>query len=355
MSSQSTLQIDRGRRLQELAGEWDALVDRLGAPPWVRPGWISAWWGSYGAEGLEPIAVRRAGELVGLAPVVRARGRVSSPTNWHSPSFTLLAADPVAGRALVEALFEGTPRRVSVGFLPTDDPSLADLRSTAAVRGYRARERFLQRSPYVELAGSLEQYLAGLDRHQVKETLRRRRRLAGLGELTFSVEDGRVGLDRLLAEGLLVEASGWKGEQGTAIQSRPETLRLYGDVARWAAGRGSLRLAFLRLDGRAIAFELALEEGGVVYAIKAGFDVEFRRFGPGALITYEQIARAFALGLRRYELLGSDEPYKLVWAREARDHVAFDGFAPSVAGRLEWVGETYGRRIAGRARTLLRR
>jgi CelD/BcsL family acetyltransferase involved in cellulose biosynthesis len=226
------------------------------------------------------------------------------------------------------------------------------VRAAASGAGYRLLERVGERSPYVAVSGSFDEYLATLDRHHVKETLRRRRRLGEEGRLEFSVEDGRERVDELLAEGWPVEGSGWKRESGTAVDSRPETLAFYTEVARWAAGRGILRLAFLRLDGRAIAFELALEDASVYAILKGGFDVELRRYGPGALIAYEQLARAFGLGLRRFEFLGTDEPYKTAWTPTAHEQRIVQAFAPTAAGFAERTAYAYGRPLA---RRLLRR
>src|SRR5207253_4308850 len=117
----------------------------------------------------------------------------------------------------------------------------------------RARHRLLvrtqQRSPYVVIGGDWDAFCESLDRKEVKEIRRRRRRLEEQGETRFDVEDGSERLDSLLDEWLQVEASGWKGRTGTAVASDPGTLEFYRAIARWAAGRGSLRLAFLRLDG----------------------------------------------------------------------------------------------------------
>jgi CelD/BcsL family acetyltransferase involved in cellulose biosynthesis len=142
------------------------------------------------------------------------------------------------------------------------------------------------------------------------------------------------------------EASGWKRESGTAVDSEPDTLAFYTEVARWAAGRGILRLAFLRLDGRAIAFELALEDHGVYAILKGGFDVELRKFGPGGLITHDELARAFELGLRRYEFLGTDEAYKTVWAPATHERLVLQAFAPSPAGKAEQAAYAWGRPLA---------
>jgi CelD/BcsL family acetyltransferase involved in cellulose biosynthesis len=332
-----------------LAEEWDALADRTGSAPWARPGWVDAWWRAFGAGELEILTTRSGDELTGVLPVVRRNGRVAAAANWHSPEAPAVTADADAAAELGRQLF-GKAR--SVTLRPAPDAQLEALRSAALAAGYSVLERPDERSPYVELSGSFDDYLATLDRHHVKETLRRRRRLEELGVVEFSVEDGSERLDALLAEGWPVEASGWKRESGTAIDSQPDTLGFYTEVARWAAARGILRLAFLRLDGRAIGFELALEENSVYAILKGGFDIELRKYGPGGLITRDQLARAFELGLTRYEFLGTDEAYKTVWTPAVHERRVLQAFARTPAGMLERAAYVHGRPLAKR---LLRR
>jgi CelD/BcsL family acetyltransferase involved in cellulose biosynthesis len=275
---------------------------------------------------------------------------VSALWNWHSPEAPIAAEGDEAAEALAGKLFAGRPRSVSLRHLP--DYAVAPFRAEAVATRYSVIERPGERAPFVDVGGSFDDYLASLDRHHVKETLRRGRRLGDEGTVEFVVEDGSERLDELLAEGWPVEASGWKRESGTAIDSEPATLAFYTEIARWAAARGILRLAFLRLDGRAIAFELALEDHGVYAILKGGFDVELRKFGPGGLITHDQLARAFELGLTRYEFLGTDEPYKTVWTPAVHERRVLQAFAPTPAGRAEQAAYRYGRPLAKR---LLRR
>jgi CelD/BcsL family acetyltransferase involved in cellulose biosynthesis len=329
-----------------LAEEWDALADRARSAPWTRPGWVSAWWRAFGEGALEIVTDRADdGTLSGALAVARKSGRVTGAANWHSPALPIVTADGAAAARLGAGLFR---KARSVTLRPAPEAELEAMRAAAADAGYTLLERVAERSPYVDVRGSFEDYLATLDRHHVKETLRRRRRLGELGRVEFSVEDGSERLDELLSEGWPVEASGWKRESGTAVDSRPETLAFYTEIARWAAGRGILRLAFLRLDGRAVAFELALEEHGVYAILKGGFDVELRRFGPGGLITHDQLERAFALDLTRYEFLGTDEPYKTVWTSTAHERLVLQAFARTPTGLLERTAYTYGRPLAKR-------
>jgi CelD/BcsL family acetyltransferase involved in cellulose biosynthesis len=211
------------------------------------------------------------------------------------------------------------------------------------------------RSPYLTLSGSYDDYLGTLDRKHVKELRRLRRRLEEQGQVTFDVADGSEDLDELLAAGFRIEVSGWKTAAGSAIASRPETLRFYREIARWAALRGWLRLGFLRVGGTPVAVELALEQDGVFYALKGGYDPQFRSFGPGMLITQEVLVRAFGLGLRRYEFLGAPEGYKLRWTSTTRELVTFHAFGRSPLGQAERAVWRVGRPLAKKMLALRRR
>jgi CelD/BcsL family acetyltransferase involved in cellulose biosynthesis len=304
---------------------------------------VEAWWTAFGSGDFDVLtAYSSDGRLAGVLPVARRRGRVEALVNWHSPEAPLVGDSA----ALAGKLFAGRPRSAMLRYVPAE--ALGAVRAAAVEARYRLLERVAERSPYVEISGSFEDYLGTLDRHHVKETLRRRRRLEGEGKVEFGVEDGRERLDEFLAEGWPVEASGWKRESGTAVDSQPETLAFYTEIGRWAAGRGILRLAFLRLDGRPIAFELALEDNGVYAILKGGFDAELRKFGPGGLITYDELQRAFELGLRRYEFLGTDETYKTVWTPAAHERRVFQAFAPTPLGAAERTAYTYGRPLLKR-------
>ena len=48
-------------------------------------------------------------------------------------------------------------------------------------------------------------------------------------------------------------------------------------MARWAAAKGWLRLAFLRLDGKPLAFDFGLNDGNTLYSLKTGYDEAYRR------------------------------------------------------------------------------
>jgi CelD/BcsL family acetyltransferase involved in cellulose biosynthesis len=330
---------------------WDRLADRTGAVPFLRPGWIEAWWRAFGAGRLEVLREEEAGRVRALLPVRHRHGAVSSPSTWHSPGFGLLREDRAAGLALLDELFARHPAQVSLGFLGALGPGLDELAEAADKAGYRCLQRTLERSPFVTVDGDWEGYERSLDRNMRSDLRRCRRRLEELGRVVLDVEHDTAHLDEALA----VEGLGWKRKAGTAIVSAPQTARFYTEVARWAAASGRLRLIFLRVDGRPVAFHLALEDDRTYFPLKGGFDPAFHAQSPGRLLIHATLERAFAVGLRRYEFLGGSDAYKLRWATEAYDRVLFQAFAPDPAGRTRWAAFAYGRPLAKRAVDELRR
>jgi CelD/BcsL family acetyltransferase involved in cellulose biosynthesis len=340
--------------LEQIRGEWDALADELGAPPFLRPGWIAAWWRAFGDGRLEVLAARRAGDLVAVLPVVHRRGTTSSPSNWHTPTFGPLYAESSSAAAILEELFARQSHLVSISFLSSVEPHLHELRAAAKKAGYRVSVRLLQRSPAVVVREDWSAFERSLSRNLRGDLGRCRRRLDELGSVTIEVTEGPAGLDARLAEAFALERSGWKDRRRTAIASRPETASFYTEIARWAARRGSLRLIFLRLSDRPIAFHLALEDGGVYFPLKGGFDAAFGAYSPGKLIIRATLERAFAVGLERYEFLGDNDDYKRRWATAECERMLFQAFAPSLLGRANRAAFVYGRPLAKSALQTLR-
>lgn len=340
--------------LDAVAPDWERLADSVQASPFLHPGFVQTWWRAFGRGRLRVASLRGAdGRLAAVLPLVQRGAALISPANWHTPQTALLAEDEQARAAFVRALFAGRPRRLGLCFL--DAPDADALSAGAEAAGYRVVRRTLLRSPYVDTTGDWEDYEAGLSRHRRADLRRCRRRLTEQGTLTLEETDGRAGVDGPLDELMRIEALGWKGGQGTAMAQEDATRRFYRELAHWAAGRGWLRFHALRLDDRVLALAVGLSAHGVHYGLKMGYDPDVRRLSPGRVLIDESLRAAFAGGLRRYELLGDDDPYKREWARESGERIALDAFAPTTAGRLAGLAVSYGRPAVARARRRLGR
>jgi CelD/BcsL family acetyltransferase involved in cellulose biosynthesis len=76
---------------------------------------------------------------------------------------------------------------------------------------------------------------------------------------------------------------------------------------------GGLGLTFLTVGDRRIAAGIHLETANCLMFYNAGIDPDSRDLSPGVVMTYAYIRRALERGLRRFDFLRGDEPYKYEW------------------------------------------
>ena len=342
---------------EALAQEWDALAQELGATPFAFPGWFDAWLAAFAVPDPLIVAVRRGPALAGVMALADEGSTRSSLTNWHSPRFEPLAADAGAAAALARAAIQA--RRLSLSFVEAESETMTAIVNAATDAGYAVHSRDAEESPEVAIDGSWDEYLPTISKNMRREFKRRQKRLAAVGEFTFEVHDGSGSLETYVDEAFAVEAASWKGTSGTAVAVDAAMLDFYKRVAAWAAPRGWLRICLMRLDGKPIASDFALEADGVFYSMKGGYDPAYAKYSPGRIMDGLEIQRAHEIGLRRFEFGGDAEHHKLQWRPQFRQlaHVAL--FAPTPTGRVDRLITVHGRGVARalwhRARSLLLR
>lgn len=321
----------------DLERRWDELALASGASPFMRPGWLRAWLDAFRHAALGAVTVQRGDELTGLLPLLPGRYRtLRSPTNHETASFSPIVRDAEsAADELVERLL-AIGGSLDLSGLPVDEGTPGQRLVHAVERsGAVVLRNTRNTAPYVDVSGELEIFMRGLSKNRRHGMKRLRNRLRDAGELAFEVRDGRENLAELLTEGFKLEAREWKLRAGSAILSHPATTRFYTSAARWAAEQGILRLIFLRLSGRPIAFGYCVEQGDCLYFLKLGMDDEYQKFGPGVLITLSLIEHAFAQpSLTRLDLLGENEPYKADFASGTTEQIRLRVYPDNGLGRV---------------------
>jgi len=133
-------------------------------------------------------------------------------------------------------------------------------------------------------------------RNRLKDLRRRERRLAERGTVIFETATAGEPLREALDAFLRIEASGWKGEAGTALASRPATKAFAHALFREGDGPVGVRADGLRLDGRLIAVSLSLLAGGTATLLKTAYDETERACAPGLVLEAEIVRRLHATG-----------------------------------------------------------
>ena len=334
-----------------LTAAWEELAESIDAPPWCRPGWFEIWLKSF-ADGVPVVfCCKRRGELVGVLPMVEGSRGLLAPANNETPDFRPVTIDRSIAKRLWTAAFQPGLGTVTVLKLPADTDFLEPMVAAAEEARFRIVSRDVHSSPYLDITGNWESFEESLSANWRQTLRRRRRQLEKGGRLDIDVADGSERFEELFDEGVRIEPSGWKREAGTALIANEKARAFYESIAKWAASKGWLRMVFLRLDGRPIAFRLDLETGSAYYHLKGGFDPEFAPASPGNVLAASVIESAFRRGLKRFEFLGAAESHKLRWTRTTRDLRLIRAFDRSPAGAAGFLLHKYARPVVARFRS----
>ncbi|HMJ02446.1 MAG TPA: GNAT family N-acetyltransferase [Conexibacter sp.] len=309
--------------LDTLGDAWDMLLERTPTPFLTRE-WLAAWWEAFGA-GTPVVATLRDddGSLAAAAVLRRVRGGLAAAANVHSGDWDVVSCDDGARIELWHELAGLGCARLALSGLRSDDAGGAGIAAAELdAAGYRSFALTERESPFLRLPGSWDELLAQRSSNLRQQWRRRRRRLERAGVLTFRVTTDRAALEDDFDAFLRVEASGWKGQRGTAIASDPRTLGLYYGFAQAAADRGWLRLYLLELDGQALAADLGCAIGDTGFLVKTGFDMDAAHYSPGLVLRGDVLQASIDEGLRGYDFLGGPDAYKLRWCDELRPRVA---------------------------------
>lgn len=126
-----------------------------------------------------------------------------------------------------------------------------------------------------------------------KELRRQWARLNEQGVLAtdqLSAATGATAVEGWITEFLRLEASGWKGSNGSSLSSNADTDAFFRAAMLAAHANGQLEITALRIDGRAIAMLITLFSGQAGFSFKTAFDEDYARFSPGVLLQRESLA-----------------------------------------------------------------
>ncbi len=318
-------------RMAELRDAWDA----LDPGPFGQHGWYGSWWEAFGVPGaLRVCALWRGDELAGTLPLEAHRRGLRALANVHTPFLDVPHRDTAALERLCDAALERSGELV-LPAVPTTG-ALRDVLRRAAVRERRWELPAPSHiSPIVDTDGDADAWRRAVKPRWGAPLERFRRKMTRENGAVFRLAAVPEDLAAELAAGFAVEGSGWKGREGTAIGSSPETLSLYRGVAAAWAATGRLRTSSLELDGRLAAWDLCAFHADRLFLVKTGFDESFRKLAPGLVLRLSVIEHCFEHGLRAHELLGDRSEWKAKFATSERDHVVLRSLARRPGAALE--------------------
>ncbi len=140
----------------------------------------------------------------------------------------------------------------------------------------------------LDATGDAEDVLrAGLGAKKLKELRRQRNRLAEHGAVEFVIAKTPADVTAAIETFLALEASGWKGERGTALGQDEGDAAFIRRATPALAATGQCEIVSLRAGDTAVAAAIVLRHRHRAFYFKLGVDDGFAKFSPGVQLTLD--------------------------------------------------------------------
>lgn len=306
---------------ERLAAEWWRL-EAHGAWPTQSHAFAAALEPLLAGAHRQVLGVRRNRVVTAILPLCRedrflARWRLAGSSELFEPGDLLCAraddADPVA--AAIAAL----RHPVSLDRISADSPLVPALRRAIGQRGWLS-VRPAMPCPMIVLDSGWRDPESRFSARRRSDFRRAARRAEAMGRVTYeTLAPAAHAFDALFDEAIAVELNSWKRDAGSAIAVDARRETFFRRFFRSAATDGNFRLSFLRIDGEAVAMQMALLWSGRYWLFKIGHDERFGKCSPGTLLMLQMLGWAAEQGLESFELLGEAEPWiTRFWTEEQR-------------------------------------
>ena len=349
---------------------WDAAAARN---PWATPfsAWAfqRAWWDAYGASAHDQTLIvtaaagsaggAEAGDVVAIVPLMHRHevepgdadtaskirhgdtGNLTPvpPTakavffgaSYHADYATILAAPddlPAVSAALVAHLAGTEPDAadpdhpapwdvIDLRRLRCGDPTADALASAFGRReigdGWTLNLEREDVCPVVPLPADtpFEDYLSTLDKKSRHEVRRKLRRAEAVGEIVLARSTDPLAE---IEDFIDLHQRKW-GDDGL-FPPTPGGAASRVFIRRWfeeTGPDGPVQLLFLTVGGRRIAAGILVLDGDRVMFYNAGIDPDARDLSPGVIFAAEAVRYAIDQGMRSFDFLRGNEPYKYEW------------------------------------------
>lgn len=302
-----------GAGLSKLDSQLEGLLNRQSERlTFLHPSWLRTWLAEFGAN-VEPLVLTCGdGNLVGLAPLMRADDRLTFIGDASICDFMDVLVDPANADAAYDDLWSQLSAQdwteIDLWGLMASSPTRQRVKDFAAQNGYTVEETPEAVSPRLDLPATWEAYLASLgkkDRHELRRKIRRLYESGASVDFdVLSTQEEVVGaMDDFLALHT-------QSRQDKTDFMTPEMESFFRRMASALAADGLVKLFMLRINGKPAATVLCFDAGSHLYLYNSGYDPEFSGLSVGLVSKALVLQWAIENGMSGLDFLRGDEPYK---------------------------------------------
>lgn len=341
--------------MSQLSDKWDELlIQSPEATVYLTYEWLDSWWIAFN-ESRELLVLgfyEPDGTLTGIAPFYRTSCPEHTGTKLPIRMLRFLGTGTGA-LSTSQSLIMRTGHEVAVvrrllGWL-SDSRSewdlldlhymRAELPSTKLLVEELIRNRWFHvqnegSHSIIPLPDKYETYLGSLSKKMRSELPYEHRRLLK----NFKVDVRKVRTEAELPQAIdamiQLNTQRWqaRGKQGSFFSS--ERRAFVQEMSRQFLKLGWLDFWLLDLNGRPVAIEFGFRYGETFYPQWMALDSEYQAYSPGFVLKSLIIQELIRDGIRVYDFMGGNEPYKMRWGVEGLRYKSLLCAAPYSRGAL---------------------
>ncbi|OWQ93062.1 hypothetical protein CDN99_00715 [Roseateles aquatilis] len=303
------------------AAAWDALQARVAGLPFLESGFIAPLLSVFGT-GRERLALHGDPKAPDAAAIVVKSGRGQWAT--FQPSQLPLGAWLSAPEAPLEPLAAGLLRALPEPALALGLTQIDSLHHPRAADQARWRGQDYIDTAWVDLDGDFETYWEARGKNLRQNLRKQQKKLDTAGTVTrIECLTRPEDVAPALAHYGRLEASGWKGQEGTAIAPGHPQYEFYRTMLEAFAHQHRARIYQYWFDDQVVSMDLCIEAGAKIVILKTAYDEAHKAVSPSTLmrqLQFQQLFEAAAAGgpIRRIEFYGKVMEWHTRWTATAR-------------------------------------
>lgn len=278
----------------------------------VLPGWLKAWWQTFGIDQTPYLcSVRNGGEVIGIAPLmvdgVTARLMGDSDVCDFQDVIVVPGREKVFFDSLFDHLRKQGIRRMDLEAVRADSTLYRHLASETSDPYDAVDFESVDATMVLDLPTSWDAYLLQLKGKQRHEVRRKFRRLEEAGRVRLRAVEDVTDICREMDTFLAL----FKKYRTDKAQFMTEQMAsFFHELAAELAAARILKLFFLSLDDAVVAAVMCFDYNGAFYLYNNGYDQEYHSLSVGLLSKLLTIKESIQLGRKRYDFLKGTEVYK---------------------------------------------
>ncbi len=328
------IHLNRFEQIREFGICWNDLLDSSkDNHVFMTWEWLTTWWKHYGSDRkLILLIVEDNKKVLAAAPLMETTYRlfglklrniefVGTPSSdYHT--LILTEKNLACARMLVNYVRERltTWDCIELKDIPEESETARILRSIRREQ-LKLKERRFDLCPYIPLPERLEEYLLRLGKSTRKKLGQWERRLRREHKVEIKNYDDIGSVEEAMKTFFDLHQKRFQSIGLPGLFANKTFQNFHLEVARRFAERRWLRLYFLTVDDNPISADYAFSYRNRLYDYLSGFDPKYSRYGAGNLSTKHLVRISIEEGLKEFDLMRGDHPYKIHWSTMDRANI----------------------------------